>query len=290
MTFLLLYFIIEQILERLQKCDTTHGDLHGSASSDVCDGDRYLSRLWGVPSTSASLSFGAQHTCCVQQDWAMREPKGNKLLLLYMLSSPDMWWQIKAPWIFGTAMWRAFEICLKSITTWQNASLTQYAWMRLRYFKDGLRWIWPPFWFFRTTTPHATWQETLRSTARGKMREFWRLQSSKFTPWNHEIWGSTKLLPSFRRRMEGWQVPRMWECSSLNVALVALSLFHVCFVIFRVFSLKLEATKDLAARKKFCLLMGDGVGDTTMADGLDVETLKESRPKLQSSKARNLVS
>lgn len=70
--------------------------------------------------------------------------------------------------------------------------------------------------------------------------------------------------------------------SSYNVRVRRLSLF-ACFVNFCVFSLKLEATKDLAARKTFCLLMGDGVGDTTMADGLDVETLKESRPKLQSS-------
>lgn len=58
---------------------------------------------------------------------------------------------------------------------------------------------------------------------------------------------------------------------------IACSFELPCFVN----SLKLEATKDLAARKKFCLLMGDGVGDCTMADGLDVETLKESRrPKL----------
>ena len=35
-----------------------------------------------------------------------------------------------------------------------------------------------------------------------------------------------------------------------------------------------EATKKLAEGKEFCLLMGDGVGDCTMADGLEIETLK----------------
>ena len=33
-------------------------------------------------------------------------------------------------------------------------------------------------------------------------------------------------------------------------------------------------TKKLTEGKQLCLLMGDGVGDATMADGLDVETLK----------------
>ena len=85
-------------------------------------------RWWPVPITSMRSSFNKcfpflwspAHMLC-PTGLAMREPKGNKLLLLYMPSAPDMWWQIKAPWIFGTAM------CLKSITTWQNALLTQYA-------------------------------------------------------------------------------------------------------------------------------------------------------------------
>jgi len=43
-----------------------------------------------------------------------------------------------------------------------------------------------------------------------------------------------------------------------------------------------EATKKLAEGKEFCLLMGDGVGDCTMADGLEIETLKV--PWLKSGK------
>lgn len=222
MTFFLLYFTIQQILERLQKCDTTHGDLHGSASSDVCDGDRYIP----VPITSMRSSFNKcfpflwspAHMLC-PTGLAMREPEGNKLLLLYMPSAPDMWWQIKAPWIFGTAMWRAFEICLKSITTWQNASLTQYA---LRCFAF-LRCVWDILrMVFDESGRLSGFSEPLLHMPPGK--RLWGLQhvekcgssedskAPNFTSWNHEIWGSTKLLPSFRRRrMEGWQVHTMWE-------------------------------------------------------------------------------
>ncbi|CAJ1439804.1 unnamed protein product [Effrenium voratum] len=35
-----------------------------------------------------------------------------------------------------------------------------------------------------------------------------------------------------------------------------------------------EATKELVKGRRFCMLFGDGVGDSTMADGLEVETLK----------------
>mmetsp|Transcript_16886 Transcript_16886/g.40035 ORF Transcript_16886/g.40035 Transcript_16886/m.40035 type:complete len:106 (+) Transcript_16886:2-319(+) len=35
-----------------------------------------------------------------------------------------------------------------------------------------------------------------------------------------------------------------------------------------------EATRTLVKGKRQCLLMGDGVGDATMADGLDLETVK----------------
>ncbi|CAJ1451086.1 unnamed protein product, partial [Effrenium voratum] len=38
-----------------------------------------------------------------------------------------------------------------------------------------------------------------------------------------------------------------------------------------------EATKELVKGRRFCMLFGDGVGDSTMADGLEVETLKASQ-------------
>lgn len=35
-----------------------------------------------------------------------------------------------------------------------------------------------------------------------------------------------------------------------------------------------EASRALASGKQFCMLMGDGVGDCTMADGLELPCLK----------------
>ncbi|CAJ1450459.1 unnamed protein product [Effrenium voratum] len=40
-----------------------------------------------------------------------------------------------------------------------------------------------------------------------------------------------------------------------------------------------EATKELVKGRRFCMLFGDGVGDSTMADGLEVETLKASQTR-----------